>query len=152
MERFRKILCITATSKALEHAVSLAENKQACLTVVDVLQKTTPANLPVEMENECLQKLEKLVDPYRKRVQVQTKVLAGETPLEMTYERMLRECDLVIKEPDSPTFWSRMPSGLDKHLLRKCPCPVWFIKSASLPPTETSWQQSTQGIPAPQKI
>jgi universal stress protein E len=143
MKRFKTILCVAAPGEActiaLERAVTLAENNQARLTVVDIVEDIaagtrmpeglpTAADLQAAMVSAQAQGLETLVDPYRERIQIQTGVLKGTPFLEIVREVMRSGCDLVIKIPEARDWLDRLLGSDDLHLLRKCPCPVWLIK------------------------
>jgi universal stress protein E len=143
MKRFKDILCVAEQGEvckpALERAVTLAENNQANLTVVDVIQRITAgigmpeggpisADLQTAMMNAHAQDLETLIDPYRKRIEIQTKVLKGTPFLEIIREVIRNGHDLVIKVPEIWDWLDRLFGSDDMHLLRKCPCPVWLIK------------------------
>lgn len=143
MKRFKDILCVVETGEAcesaLERAVALAENNQASLTVVDVVERIPTgiempeggpfaADLQTAMVSTHRQGLEALVAPYRTRVEIQTKVLKGTAFLEIIREVLRHGRDLVIKIPETHNWLDRFFSSADMHLLRKCPCPVWIIK------------------------
>ncbi len=143
MKRFNDILCVVETGKAckpaLERAVTLAENNQASLTVVDVTERVTAgigmpeggpisANLQAAMVSAHAQGLETLIEPYRARIEIQTKVLIGVPFLEIIREVLRNGHDLVIKSPENLDWLDRLFGSDDMHLLRKCPCPVWLIK------------------------
>jgi len=147
MKRFKNILCVVETEKAckpaLERAVALAENNQASLTVIDVIERVTAgthmsdgeniaANLQTTMENTHEQNLNALVDPYRTRIEIKTKILTGVPFLETVREVLRNERDLVIKIPEARDWLDRLFGSNDMHLLRKCPCPVWLIKPQTL--------------------
>jgi len=143
MQRFKNILCVIehgeASKPALDRAVALAENNQASLTVVDVIPRV-PAGigmpdggpisdeLQAAMVREHEARMEPLIEPYRQRLDIQHKVLLGTAFLEVIREVLRNQHDLVIKCPESPSWPDRFFSGDDMHLLRKCPCPVWFVK------------------------
>ena len=78
------------------------------------------------------QGLKTLVDPYRKRIEIQTKVLRSTSFLEIIREVLRNGRDLVIKNPETRDWLDRIFSSADMHLLRKCPCPVWLIKDKKL--------------------
>ena len=156
MQRFKDILCVVGTGKAdkhsLERAVTLAENNQASLTVVDVVDRVTagigmPEGGPISADLQAAlvstheQELETLVDPYRARVAIQAKVLTGLPFLEIIREVLRNGHDLVIKTPENRDWLDRLFGSEDMHLLRKCPCPVWLISLACRSPTGASWQQ-----------
>jgi len=143
MNRFKNILCVVETAKAwkpaLERAVTLAENNQASLTVVDVVEAVTAgigmpeggpitADLQAAMASAHTQELEVLIEPYRKRIEIQTRVLKGVPFLEIVREVLSSGYDLVIKAPETRDWLDRFFGSDDMHLLRKCPCPVWLVK------------------------
>ena len=92
MQRFKDILCVVGTGKAdkhsLERAVTLAENNQASLTVVDVVDRVTAgigmpeggpisADLQATLVNAHAEGLETLVDPCRARRYIPVRGVAG---------------------------------------------------------------------------
>jgi len=146
MQRFKDILCVTAPDSvsrtALERAVALAENNQARLTVVDVIDEIppntklidrvlSPDDLQAKIVAEHRQKLEELLAPWRKNVDIQIKVLSGIPFLEIVKEVLRNDRDLVIKTAERGELLDRVFGSDDMHLLRKCPCPVWLIKPES---------------------
>ncbi|MBT8428750.1 MAG: universal stress protein [Gammaproteobacteria bacterium] len=143
MKRFQDILCVLEhgdqSKDALARAVTLAQNNQASLTAVAVAEIVTagigmPEGGPISADlQEALvsaraQELESLVDPYRKRIAIETRVLIGVPFLEIIREVLRSGHDLVIKAPENPDWLERLFGSDDMHLLRKCPCPVWLIK------------------------
>ncbi|MCB1706717.1 MAG: universal stress protein [Halioglobus sp.] len=143
MTIFRDILCVLDTAEdctpALDRAVSLAENNQANLTVVDVVEKITlrfavPAassvfsDLQPKMVAARTQELDALVEPYRQRIPINTQVLTGTRFLEIIREVLGGKHDLVIKMPEKLTWLERLFGSDDMNLLRMCPCPVWLVK------------------------
>ncbi len=145
MKHFQNILYVSQASveqgSALARAVSLAENNQADLTVIDVIPQLSAgiglppggpisADLQARAEAERRQALEALVAPYRGRLTIRLDVLAGQTFLE-TIRAVIRNAhDLVVKPAENPDFLERLFGSDDMHLLRKCPCPVWLMKPA----------------------
>ena len=143
MKRFQDILCVVEqgdkSRDALERAVTLAKNNQASLTAVAVTDVVTagigmPEGGPISADlQEALvsargQELESVVGPFRKRIDIKTKVLVGVLFLEVIREVLRSGHDLVIKAPENPDWLERLFGSDDMHLLRKCPCPVWLIK------------------------
>ncbi len=143
MKRFKDILCVVEPEKAwkpaLERAVTLAENNQANLTVIAVASSVTAgigmpeggpisADLQAATVNSHKQELENLVEPYGQRIKIETRVLVGTPFLEIIREVLRNAHDLVIKCPETLDWLDRFFSSDDKHLLRKCPCPVWMVK------------------------
>ncbi|MBL1432682.1 MAG: universal stress protein, UspA [Gammaproteobacteria bacterium] len=143
MRRFKDILCVVEAEgvcePALGRAVTLAENNQASLTVVDVVPHLTAGvgmlksgpisvDLQAEMVNSHKQRLEAIVVPYAKRTKIETKVLVGTPFLQIIREVLCNRRDLVIKVPEHQDWLDRLFGSDDMHVLRKCPCPVWLIK------------------------
>ena len=143
MRRFKNILCIVERGKeggpVLDKAVSLTENNQAKLTVANVVPRV-PAGIgmPVggpdsrdllgAMVGEHEAWVVSLIEPFRERLDVKHGVLTGTSFLEIIRSVLRNGYDLVMKCPESPSWLDRFFSGDDMHLLRKCPCPVWFVK------------------------
>lgn len=143
MREFRKILCAVESEKDcksfLERAVRLAETNQASLTVIDTAPLMTPiigtaeggsisAGVQDAMVHSHTRELEAVVDPYRKRASIETKILVGTPFLEIIREVLSGAHDLVVKMPENLHWAHRFFGSDDMHLLRKCPCPVWLIK------------------------
>ncbi len=143
MKRFKDILCVVEPEgickPVLERAVTLAENNQASLTVVDVVEhvtdgislpagETISADLQAEMVKSHKQKLDALVEPYIKRIKLETRILVGTPFLEIIRDVLCNGRDLVIKLPEQQDWLDRLFGSDDMHVLRKCPCPVWLIK------------------------
>jgi nucleotide-binding universal stress UspA family protein len=143
MKRFKDILCTIEPGKeckpALERAVTLAENNQANLTVITVAPPISASigmheGGPISTElqaatvNSHKQALENLVESSRQRINIETRVLIGTPFLEIIREVLRNAHDLLIKCPESLDWLDRIFSSDDKHLLRKCPCPVWMVR------------------------
>ena len=146
MQRFKNILCVFNTdlknNAALEQAVKLAENIQANLTVVVVIDEISPNSKVLEnvlsLEDfqakiviEHREKLKELVFPWGKEIEIKTRVLIGISFLEIIHEVLRNGHDLVVKMAESGGLLSRVFGSDDMHLLRKCPCPVWLIQHKS---------------------
>ncbi len=147
MKRFKNILCVVEpgdhSKPALDRAVLLAENNQARLTVVDVVEQASlGTNLPCEgLSGEALQQamtnfhtksLEALVAPYRERIDLHCNVLQGTPFLAIIRAVLCHNYDLVIKVTETEDWLTRVFGSDDMHLMRKCPCPVWLVKAHSL--------------------
>ncbi len=142
MKRFKNILYAvtpeTACKSALERALTLAENNQATLTVIDVAERITagigmPEGGPISADLQAAivaaheQKLEALTAPYRQRVEIETRVRSGTPFLEIIREVLRSGNDLLIKTAEARDWQNRLFGSDDMHLLRKCPCPVWIM-------------------------
>ncbi len=146
MQRFNNILCVTTPYSdnviTLERAAALAGNNQARLTVAGVIDEI-PFNarlierapfiedLQANIVAEHRKRLEELVAPWNKNIEIQPKVLIGIPFLEIIREVLHNGRDLVIKTAESGGLLDRVFGSDDMHLLRKCPCPVWLVKSKS---------------------
>ena len=143
MKRFKEILCIVESGKecksALDRAVTLAETNQANLTAIMVAPLVRagigiPEGGPISTDLQAAtvssykQELEAIAESYRKRVNIETKVLVGTLFLEIIREVLRNAHDLVIKCPETLDWLDRIFSSDDMHLLRKCPCPVWLVR------------------------
>ena len=146
MQRFKDILCIATpgsiSHSALERAVAMAENNQARLTVVEIIDEI-PSNTKLIDHTQSLEELqakivaghrqwlEKLVAPWRENIEIQTNVLVGIPYLEIIRTVLRNNHDLVIKTAESGGLLDRVFGSDDMHLLRKCPCPVLLVKAES---------------------
>ena len=143
MTIFRDILCVVDIREdctaAINRAVTLAENNQASLTIIDVVYRTTAgigmsdggpnfADLQLAMEATHSEKLEALADPYRQRIPIKTQVRNGTRFLEIINQVLRHGHDLVIKVPEKLAWLDRLFGSDDMNLLRLCPCPVWLVK------------------------
>ncbi len=142
MKRFTNILCVVTPGAgckpALERAVTLAENNQASLTVINVTERVRagigmPEGGPISADLQAAvvsvleQELDSLIEPYRQRINVQAKVLIGTPFLEIIREILRNGRDLVIKTAETRDWQDRLFGSDDMHLLRKCPCPLWVM-------------------------
>lgn len=146
MQRFKNILYVatpdSVSEAALERAITLTNLNQACLTVVEVIDEI-PSNIkppdgipsPEEFQAkrvmEYQQVLEERIAPWSSNIEIQIKVLIGIPFLEIIREVLRNGRDLVIKGAESSGLLDRVFGSEDMHLLRKCPCPVWLVKSKS---------------------
>ena len=144
MKHFKNILFIIDSelkeTVALERAVSLAENNQAVLTVALLFNKHPGGyNKKIrgisitELEDCIIEKrrlqLESLVAPFSSRINVNTRVLTGIPFIALIREVLRHERDLVIKAEEKENIVDMLKGSMDMHILRKCPCPVWLMRS-----------------------
>lgn len=144
MKRFKNILYIyegsVAQNATIASAVSLAQNNQANLTVIDVIPVVTagigmPPGGPIStdlqayMIAERRQVLESMIAPYQQRLNIRIDVLVGIKFLEVIRTVLQSGHDLLIKPAENPNYMERLFGSDDMHLLRKCPCPVWMMKA-----------------------
>ncbi|MBN2311243.1 MAG: universal stress protein [Candidatus Hydrogenedentes bacterium] len=145
MRRFKNILvCLDPGNRdhpALEQAVKLSRSNEAVLRVVTVhegLPLWTRALLPSRVqdwEGVALQgarsRVEEVAAPLRADgLSVSSDVLVGQPFIEIIREVQAESHDLVLKDLEVDTALAKPAIGsTDMHLLRKCPCPVWLVKS-----------------------
>lgn len=143
MKRFKNILYISKgnidTISTMTRAVTLAENNQADLTVIEVIP-AIPANtenrggdtISTDLQAVIVTKhrryLESLIKSHQQRLNIKHEVMMGATFLEIIRAVLRHGYDLVIKPVENTGLLERLFGGDDIHLLRKCPCPVWLIK------------------------
>jgi len=145
MKRFKNILCVVAAGtdnkSIIERSVILANNNQASLTIVEIVNDMPPTSLIErfishdDLHSKIVKqgqlKLEELIAPWRRKIRIESKVLIGKPFLQIIREVISNDHDLVIKVDDSCRLSEPKFGSDDMHLLRKCPCPVWLLKSKS---------------------
>ena len=144
MKLFKHILYVSEVSVVQEpsiaRAVSVAENNQADLTVIDVIPALTAGTgmlpgghtsgeLQTAMVSERRKGLESLVEPYKNRLRIRLEVLVGKTYLEVIRTILRHKYDLLMKPAENPNFIERLFGSDDMQLLRNCPCSVWLTRS-----------------------
>ncbi|GJL64461.1 MAG: universal stress protein [Nitrospirales bacterium] len=143
MKLINNILYVSESSVAqgpsIARAVSVAENNQADLTVIDVTPAImasigmlpaghTSDELQTAMVSESRKGLETLIEPYTQRLSIRLDVLVGKTYLEVIRAILRNNYDLIIKPAENPNFIARLFGSDDMQLLRNCPCPVWLTR------------------------
>lgn len=146
MKRFSNILVIadedTDNTQAMQRAIALAKNNQAALTVCAVvnavpaeMQMAITAITPEELcdiaVTEKYEKLEEIIKTIaNEEIEIEAKVLTGKPFVEIIRQVLGANYDLVIKSAEGASSVNDTLFGsTDMHLMRKCPCPVWIIKS-----------------------
>jgi universal stress protein E len=146
MKRFKNILFVADSElkggSALEHVVTLAENNQARLTVVSIIEEPPTDSIEeiqgismIELQKSILEKqqfqLKAMVTSIgEKQIPIKTKVLTGVAFLVLIQEILRQKIDLLVKTAEEEGVIERLFGSSDMRLLRKCPCPVWLIKSS----------------------
>lgn len=121
-------------------AVSLAQNNQANLTLIDVIPEVTsgigmhPAepistDLDTARIAERRKTLESMIASHQQDMTIHIDVLVGIKFLEVIRAVIKDGYDLLIKPAENPDYIERLFGSEDMHLLRKCPCPVWMMKA-----------------------
>ena len=140
-QRFTNILFVahsmTDDSAAFKQALRLAHENQAQLSVVSVVAApklhSSDANKTVndQLVANRREELDAFVQaPTPKGETVERKLLVGKTFVEIIREALRSDHDLVVKSIEPKEYGDHLGfSTTDKKLMRKCPCPVWLIKS-----------------------
>jgi len=137
MKRFKNILLVAAgegwQDTALQRAVTLAEHNQAELTLIHaptLLSKSAYDRLKNATGDDWQDQLERIVAGAPAGVNIRGKVINGAIFPEIIQEVLRNGYDLVMKCVDEThSLKDRIFGSADMHLLRKCPCPVWIMKS-----------------------
>ena len=148
MERFKNILVATSPGRLdppiLGAAVSLAETNDARLTVMDVVAPLPAWRKKIDVEGRVVdveaailrdreERLRQLLEHIRGGADVEVVETVGEPFIEVIRRVLDHAHDLVMvgepvaERPDEP----HLSSGV-MHLLRKCPVPVWVMRSGRL--------------------
>ncbi len=144
MRRFKNILLVindkVENETAIQKAVNLSKHNQARLTVIEVLEEfhnlnhffksDRSTNVLEELIKEKQDNLHTLLEPYRQDIEISFIVCQGKPFIEIIRAVLKNNFDLVIKTCHQHGSLKTILFGTsDMHLLRKCPCPVWLIKS-----------------------
>ena len=136
MKLFKNILYLAEPgldqTAALARAVSLAENNQARLTLLQVGEPPRAGLLvehgTLEAQDRMAASLEALAAPWRERLAINIEVRLGVPFLVAIQEVLAEGRDLIIKLASPETgLLDRLLGGMDLQLLRKSPCPVWIL-------------------------
>ena len=149
MKFFERILCVVDPShhegQTMTRALKLAEGQQASLKVVTVVKEVSSSQaalipglsageLQQSLIDSARQKLEQWAAAQTTRCMLNIEVLTGVPFLEIIREVQRNGHNLVIKTAEQAHTLERLLGSEDKHLLRKCPCPVLMLKSAAPQP------------------
>lgn len=137
MKQFKNILYVFEPSIPQEtniaRAISLAQNNQAHLTIIDVIPEQAvsigvSAELTEALISERWKMLASLISSDVALPNIDIEVLVGTKFLEVIRAVLRNHYDLVMKPTENPDWVGRLFGSDDMHLLRKCPCPVWLMK------------------------
>lgn len=151
MHRFKNILVAMnaegAPDALLSRARWLAQQNGARLTLVDVLDSNPgelqrllsalPGARAKEVETQVWThlhaRLEGLAAPLRAAgLMVDVDLRQGVAFIELIRQVMSGKHDLLMKAAEDAPL-RQILGGLDLHLVRKCPCPVWVLNSPAEP-------------------
>jgi len=143
MDRFKNILVAASPGRieapTLRSAISLAEENQAKLTVIDVVAPLPPwrrkanvegrvIDIEAALSEERRQQIRGLVENAGGGADIDVDVLIGEPFIEVVRRVQSQHHDLVIlAEPSRAGSLAPRPSSGVMHILRKCPAPVWVM-------------------------
>jgi nucleotide-binding universal stress UspA family protein len=146
MQRFKNILLLlnedTDDRAAIERAGGLARRNEARLTVLSTVE-AAPTRLRLDRASEIADRV--AGEARRAAEAVATSlcesgldaapvVVTGKRFLEVI-RRVLRERhDLVVMTADGQGLRDRLLGSTARHLMRKCPCPVWATKPNAAAP------------------
>jgi len=138
MKRFKNILLVsdlkTEGRSALKRAVALAERNQAELTIIDFINDLPKAlkKIQADIVKVKLKQMEEVVASIQGRGgNISCQILQGRHFVEIIRKVLHDKHDLVIIPAEGKThFKEHIFGSTTMHLIRKCPCPVWVIKSA----------------------
>ncbi len=149
MKRFKSILVVCQEDcqpeLAIERARILAQQNGASITLVDVisLHETEMAEVVSDVTDGSSHDLKTRLSNYHRArlveygqslrdsgIETAIEVLWGVVFVEIIRAVLRGGHDLVIKSvnPSLRFRGQQIFGGLDMHLMRKCPCPVWILK------------------------
>ncbi len=149
MKRFKSILVVCQEDcqpeLAIERARILAQQNGASITLVDVVspRETEMAEVLSDVTERASQDMKARISDYHQArlaehgqelrdagIETTTRVLWGVVFVEIIRAVLRGGHDLVIKaiNPNLRFRGQHVIGGLDMHLMRKCPCPVWILK------------------------
>lgn len=141
MKSFNNILYVVENpaeepESSVQRVLSLAENNQARVTVLHVAERPRLGpffgsmsldDVMQGLRNKAMLQLQALLQPIRDRAEFLIDVRFGTPFIEIVRAVLRSQHDLVIKTEGEGGAHSFLFGGVDQHLLRKCPCPVWVL-------------------------
>lgn len=146
VRKFKRLLLVISEKhddeSAIECALELARRNKASIKVVKVVDNlsklvevTRPilqriVNLKKVLNDDLKGKISYKLKNYREISSVTYKILDGIPFIEIIKEVSRYKHDLlIISDEGEKTMDTGILSSAHFHLLRKCPCPVWVVKS-----------------------
>ena len=136
MRNFRNILLVIEPGVdnhvAIDRAFELATSNRAAIALISVVEQASV------LKRAAPDLLEALVADRRQELQTITARWSGDASVSVQVGRPFLEIirhvlrnghDLVIKSEASCHKRFRTLGSMDMHVLRKCPCPVWIVRS-----------------------
>ena len=142
--KIKKILCPVDFSEisanALEYAVFLASHHHAELLLLHVVEHLhefehyqilvfTPQELWEKMEKHTFEKLNKLAEPIKNTLKVETLIRQGKAFIEIIKQANEKDMDLIVMGSKGRTGISHMLMGsVAEKVVRKANCPVLVFR------------------------
>jgi universal stress protein A len=140
----KKILCPVDFSEisanALEYAVFLASHHHAELLLLHVVEHLhefehyqilvfTPQELSEKMEKHAYEELNKLAEPIKETLKIETVIRQGKAFVEIIKETKEKDMDLIVMASHGRTGISHMLMGsVAEKVVRKANCPVLVFR------------------------
>ncbi len=143
MIQFKNVLCLvepkTTSNTAIIQAIKIANDHQADISFISVLEDTKPWGTALGSKVEYQKCLGELADSTRSVILDHIKVIAplmnpnirvisGIGFIEIIKTVVDQQYDLLVKCAENLDWVDRMFGSEDMHLLRKCPCPVLILE------------------------
>lgn len=138
MQRFKSILVVfdraTGSREALDQAADLAERNGARLDLLVCLTEFDTDHSGSKLQEIVIRGLHghfsNLVEPFRDRgIPVSVQVVVGRPFLQAIRAVLRNNHDLVVKTAENAGHHGFRFGSTDLHLLRKCPRPVWILRT-----------------------
>lgn len=141
MKRFDNVVYVVEDlladqAAAVARAITLAENNQAALTLLYVAQVprmgSFSGGLAIEdykrqLRQQAILRMEAWLKPVGGNSEIHVEVKFGTPFIEVIRDVLRNERDLVIKSAGYGGVHAFLFGGMDRQLLRNCPCPVWIL-------------------------
>lgn len=144
--QLNNILCVLHNTEGqdplVRRAMKIAEKYQAELTVMLAMESLPPNARMIMQSFEYLESqsslnqtaqdwLDEQAAKWSERYPVKAVVTIGDRFIDIIRQVTAAGHDLVIKQNDNETS-GYITGSDDKHLIRKCPCPVWIMQPETL--------------------
>ena len=145
-DNISNILCVLHDTHGqdglVQRAMNIAQKYQAELTVMLAMESLPPNARMIMQSFEYLESqssinqtaqdwLDEKAATWSQQYPVKTVVTIGDRFIDIIHHVTNNNHDLVIKQNENEAS-GYITSSDDKHLLRKCPCPVWIMQADEL--------------------
>ncbi len=137
MKRFKNILAIyndqIGADSVLDRAAALGRQNNAIVTLLEVIGEEAPPQSYLSERQRRLERVAKTISGDG--LDIRTLIVTGKPFYEIIRTVLSGKHDLVILAAEEPGGFRELLFGsTSMHLMRKCPCPVWVLKSESSSP------------------